>query len=58
MDTIDGTHSNYNQCLKLVLDNLGPRDRILIGSHNLDSVNLAKQIIEEKNIKDGRARFA
>ena len=58
MDTIEGTHHNYNSCLRLVLDNLGPRDRVLIGSHNLDSVQLAKQLIEERGIKDGRARFA
>lgn len=57
-DTIEDTHANYNNNLKFVIENLGPMDRILIGSHNLESVDLAKKTIIEKQLKDGRVRFA
>jgi len=41
-----------------VIENLGPRDRILVASHNIESVNFAKQLVIEKNIKDDKVRFA
>lgn len=47
-ETIELTHKNYNTNLKLVLEALGLNDRILIGSHNVESVDLAKKIILEK----------
>lgn len=57
-DTIEETHENFNVNMKLIIENLGPMDRILIGSHNLESVELAKHLIIEKQFKDGRVRFA
>jgi len=41
-ETIEDTHNTYNNNLKLVLENLEVNDRMLIGSHNLESVEIAK----------------
>lgn len=56
-ESIEDTHNTYNNNLKLVLENLGAHDRMLIGSHNLESVEIAKTIIREKNIADNRVTF-
>lgn len=58
LESMEKTHANYNTNLKLVIDQLGPRDRILIASHNIESVNIAKKLLLDKNIRDERARFA
>lgn len=59
-DTIEETHSNYNNNLQLILRNLEkPKDTIFIGSHNQETVELAKKTAIELGIKsDGRVRFA
>lgn len=49
-DTIEGTHSSYNDCMKMVLDNLDDNGMILIGSHNKESIEKAKVLIEENDI--------
>ncbi|CDW89143.1 proline oxidase [Stylonychia lemnae] len=56
-DTIDDTHNNYNRNLKLVIENLNEQDRMLIGSHNVESVNIAKQLLRDLQKNDGRAYF-
>lgn len=56
-DTIEGTHSSYNECLKNVLDNLDEHGMILIGSHNKESIERAKEIIEQNGIHDRRVHF-
>ncbi len=50
LDSMEKTHANYNANLKLVIDNLGPKDKILVASHNIESVSLAKKLLIEKNI--------
>lgn len=45
-DTIEHTHSCYNDCMKMVLDNLDDNGMILIGSHNKESIEKAKALIE------------
>lgn len=56
-ETIEDTHKTYNENLKLIIENLQPNERVLIGSHNLDSVELAKSLIIERNITDNRVTF-
>ena len=56
-DTIDQTHECYNNNLKHLLQNAGPNDAIFVASHNLETVEIAKTIISERNIKDKRVRF-
>lgn len=46
-ETIQDTHRNFNTNLKLISENLRPNDRLFIGSHNNDSVDLAKKYIQE-----------
>ena len=41
-ETIEDTHRNYNTNLKLIIQNLGPKDKLFIGTHNVDSINFAK----------------
>lgn len=55
--TIDDTHSCYNTNLKLLAENLGPKDRLFVGSHNLESVDIAKKLIVKHNLNDGRFTF-
>lgn len=55
--TIEETHSCYNDCLKLVLNNLKENSLLFVASHNANSVNLAKSLILEKGFQDHRVRF-
>jgi hypothetical protein len=43
--------------LKLLVETLEPKDRVLLGTHNLESVDVAKKIILQRNIKDKRVLF-
>jgi len=45
-DSIDQTHDCYNDCMTHVLNNLDEQDLILVGSHNKDSIEKAKAIID------------
>lgn len=44
-DTIEDTHSCYNTNLKLLAENIRHKDRLFVGSHNLESVDIAKKLI-------------
>lgn len=44
-ETIEDTHQCYNTNLKMLAENLGPKDRLFVGSHNLESVEIAKKLI-------------
>lgn len=41
-DKIEDTHSCYNDCLKLALQNVTANGMVFVASHNAGSVNLAK----------------
>ena len=56
-ETIEDTHNCYNNNLKLLAENLGPRDRLFVGSHNVESVDIAKTLILKHNLNDGRFTF-
>lgn len=57
-ETIENTHECYNRNLKILASSLKAKDRLFIGSHNLESVELAKQCIQEYNLNDGRVSMA
>mmetsp|Transcript_28725 Transcript_28725/g.43388 ORF Transcript_28725/g.43388 Transcript_28725/m.43388 type:complete len:170 (+) Transcript_28725:1135-1644(+) len=57
-DSLDHTHRCYNESMLNILDNLTPQGMILIASHNLESVQLAKERMAKLDIKDSRVRFA
>ena len=56
-ENIENTHKCYNTNLKLLISSIKPRDRLFIGSHNLESVDIAKKLIKEHNLNDGRVTF-
>jgi proline dehydrogenase len=56
-ETIDDTHNCYNKNLRLIMSNLGMKDRLFLGSHNLDSVNLAKSLIKENGLNTRQVTF-
>lgn len=56
-ETIEDTHKCYNTNLQLLAEHLGPRDRLFVGSHNLESVEIAKKLILKYNLNDGRFTF-
>ena len=56
-DTIDDTHSCYNDCMTHVIENLPENSMLFIASHNIDSVEVAKNLIREKKFDDHRVRF-
>ena len=57
-DTLEHTHRCYNDSMLHILDNLTEDSMLLIASHNMDSVQLAKNKMLEVGIADSRVRFA
>lgn len=57
-DTIEGTHAAYNTNLQLIIRNMSDKDALLLGCHNVDSVELAKGLLQELGYTDNRVRFA
>lgn len=51
-DTIEKTHECYNQSLSNIIENIDEDCLLLLGSHNIDSVTLAKSKIEERGLKE------
>ncbi len=47
-ETIQDTHNNYNSNFQYILQNAKSTDRIFIASHNVETVKIAKQIVNEK----------
>ena len=56
-DSLAETHASYNGALEHVLPSMKPNDRVVIASHNVDSVELAKQIMAEENISKEQVMF-
>ena len=44
-NTLEDTHLCYNTNLKLLTSSMKPSDRLFIGSHNLDSIEIARSQI-------------
>lgn len=56
-DTIEETHECYNACLAHVLHDLDQKSLLFVASHNLESVELAKDLMSRLDINDDRVRF-
>ena len=56
-DKIEDTHSCYNDCMTHVINNLPEYSMLFIASHNMNSVEMAKKLIEENKFDDHRVRF-
>jgi proline dehydrogenase len=57
-DTIEGTHVCYNTGMEHIIKNMTEKDMILVASHNVETVDLAKRLTEERDFKlNPRVRF-
>jgi len=57
-DTIEDTHKCYNTNMSLILSRMTEKDCLFVASHNKDTVDLAMDIIEDRELKEsGRVRF-
>jgi proline dehydrogenase len=56
-DSIEETHKCYNDNLHFIIEKLDKNDMLFVASHNVDSVEIAKKLVEQRDIKDGRVRF-
>jgi len=45
-DSIEETHDCYNDCLRMGIENSNENSLIFIASHNFDSINLTKRLID------------
>lgn len=56
-DTIEETHASYDNNVKNIIENMGQKDRLICGSHNVNTVDKALALVEKHNITDHRVRF-
>ena len=56
-DSIEDTHKCYNTCLKYIISNCEEKSYLFVACHNYDSIQLAKDLMEQNNITDERVRF-
>ena len=50
-DTIEDTHKCYNGNVTHIISNMKNEDKLAVGSHNLDSLKLAMDLVEEYDMK-------
>lgn len=56
-DTINDTHACYNECMDRIMDNLDEHGMLFIASHNKDSVEKAKNIMESRGLDGSNVHF-
>jgi|TARA_B110000285_G_C15053166_1_gene578105 proline dehydrogenase len=56
-DSIEETHSCYNNVMNHVIDNIKPQSRCIVASHNVESCDMARERMIANNITDYRVRF-
>ena len=56
-DSIEETHSCYNNVMNHVIDNIKPSSRCIVASHNVESCDMARERMIANNITDYRVRF-
>ena len=56
-ESIEETHSCYNDCLTMAVEAVDKNSLIFVASHNADSVNIAKNMILERGFEQPRVRF-
>ena len=57
-NSIEETHASYDANVKNIIENMTPNSRLLMGSHNVNSVNKALDLLQKHQITDHRVRFA
>lgn len=56
-ETIEDTHACYNENLSHVIESMNAQDLILCASHNVESVEIAKDLLNERQLPKDRVRF-
>lgn len=56
-DSLEDTHASYDDCLKIAIENTQKNGMVFVASHNLQSINLAKDLIAKHEITDNRVCF-
>lgn len=56
-DSIEDTHSCYNNVMNHVIDNIKPESRCIVASHNVESCEMAIERMKVNGIEDCRVRF-
>jgi len=57
-DTIEQTHTCYNNNVSHLISNMKIDDMVFVASHNVDSVKLASELTEKFGFKESeRVRF-
>lgn len=51
-DTLEDTHTCYNDAMSHILREMTPADSLFVASHNSDTVELAMDLTEEMDLKD------
>lgn len=51
-DTIEDTHTCYNEAMSHILREMTPADSLFVASHNADTVKIAMDLTEEMDLKD------
>ena len=51
-DTIEDTHKCYNQNMEHIIKNMSTNDMVFVASHNVDTIELAKRLVLEKDLKN------
>ncbi len=44
-DTIEETHASYNGCIEQIIPNLNENSKLLIATHNANTIDIAKKLI-------------
>ena len=52
MNTLQETHDNYNNAIRIFIDNFRLGDKLLCATHNNESINNAIQYIENNKLHD------
>lgn len=51
-DTIEDTHKCYNQNMEHIIRNMTKNDMLFVASHNVETIELAKRIVLERDLKN------
>jgi proline dehydrogenase len=57
-DTLEETHTCYNEAMQHVIINMKHEDMLFVASHNVETVDIASELAESYGLKDNkRIRF-
>lgn len=51
-NSIEETHRCYNKNLQHIITNMSSNDQLFLATHNVETVDMAKELIEEHGLKE------